>query len=132
MWLNRTGEVSVFGDDYNTHDGTAERDYVHIDDIACGHVKVLEHLCQLSSFETLNLGTGKPTTVLDLIWEFERACGGEIPITIGDRRHGDAQSCYANVEKAQKLIGFECFKTLYEAYIDACNYASKCNSNSTS
>lgn len=132
VWLNRTGEVSVFGGDYTTHDGTAERDYVHIGDIACGHVQVLEHLCQLSSFETLNLGTGKPTTVLDLIREFERACGGEIPIKIGDRRHGDAQSCYANVEKARKLIGFECRKTLYEACIDACNYASKCCSNATS
>ncbi len=125
VWLKRTGELAVFGGDYNTFDGTAERDYVHIYDIANGHVQVLEHICQMSSFETLNLGTGKSTTVLNLIREFERACGDEIPVNICDRRDGDSQSCYANVEKARQLIGFECRKTLYEACVDACNYATK-------
>lgn len=99
--------VNVFGDDYDTPDGTGVRDYIHVADLAEGHIKALEKLSTHPGLVTYNLGTGKGYSVLDIIHNFEKACGKEIPYKITDRRPGDIDMCYADPEKAKKELGWE-------------------------
>ena len=108
-----TGEleaVNVFGDDYDTPDGTGVRDYIHVADLAEGHIKALEKLSTHPGLVTYNLGTGKGYSVLEIIHNFEKACGKEIPYKITERRPGDIDMCYADPEKAKKELGWEARK----------------------
>ena len=99
--------IEVFGNDWDTCDGTGVRDYIHVEDVANGHVKSLDKLMQGYQSHTLNLGTGRGYSVLELIDTFQSTCGWNIPYRIVGRRQGDLGSCYADVRRAQKLRGFE-------------------------
>ena len=99
--------LNIFGDDYDTQDGTGIRDYIHVLDLAHGHVKALEKLCEKPGLVTYNLGTGRGYSVLDLVKAFSKASGREIPYKIADRRPGDIAACYANPEKAEKELGWK-------------------------
>ncbi|MEF9992426.1 MAG: UDP-glucose 4-epimerase GalE [Romboutsia sp.] len=98
--------LSVFGDDYDTHDGTGVRDYIHVVDLANGHVKALEKLNQNPGIVTYNLGTGNGYSVLDLVKAFSKASEREIPYKIVDRRPGDVAKCYADPTKALDELGW--------------------------
>ncbi len=99
-------EVGVFGNDYNTPDGTGVRDYIHVVDLAKGHVAAIEKVVK-SGVYVYNLGTGKGYSVLDVIHAFERACGKKIPYSIKPRRPGDVDANYADPSKAKKELGWE-------------------------
>jgi len=102
--------LSVFGDDYETPDGTGVRDYIHVVDLARGHLKALEKLEALGC-EAINLGTGKGYSVLEVVDAFAKASGREVPYRIMPRRPGDIAACYADPSKARELLGWE---TAYE------------------
>lgn len=99
-------EVGVFGNDYPTPDGTGVRDYIHVTDLAKGHVAAIEKINK-SGVYTYNLGTGRGNSVLDVIRAFERACGRKLPYVIKPRRAGDIAACYADASKAKKELGWE-------------------------
>ena len=99
--------LKVFGNDWDTPDGTGVRDYIHVDDLARGHVLSLDNLMNTRTSHTVNLGTGQGYSVLEMITAFQTACGREIPYEIADRRPGDIGSCYADVTLAKTLLGFE-------------------------
>lgn len=120
--VGKLDKLSVFGGDYPTHDGTGVRDYIHVVDLAKGHLKSLEHLPNITGAEAYNLGTGKGSSVLDVIHTFEKATGKKIPYSIVDRRPGDAAICFANVSKAHKELGWKTEKTLEEMCHDAWNW----------
>lgn len=99
--------LGVFGDDYNTHDGTGVRDYIHVVDLAKGHVKAIEKLRDKEGVNIYNLGTGNGYSVLDVVHAFEKACGREIKYQIKPRRPGDIDACYADPAKAEKELGWK-------------------------
>lgn len=99
--------LGVFGNDYDTHDGTGVRDYIHVVDLANGHVKALNKLNEKCGLKIYNLGTGKGYSVLDLVKNFEEATGVKIPYVIKDRRPGDIATCYASAAKAKEELGWE-------------------------
>lgn len=109
--------INVFGDDYDTVDGTGVRDYIHVVDLARGHVAALNH--SHAGVSIYNLGTGNGTSVIELITAFGRACGHEIPYTIVDRRPGDIAACYASPEKAAHELGWRAEKTIDDACRDS-------------
>ncbi len=117
--------VNVFGDDYDTPDGTGVRDYIHVADLAEGHINALEKLSTHPGLVTYNLGTGKGYSVLDIIHNFEKACGKEIPYKITDRRPGDIDMCYADPEKAKKELGWEAKRDIDKMCEDAWRWQSK-------
>lgn len=110
--VGRLNEVTVYGDDYDTADGTGERDYIHVDDLAAGHVAALSWLADNTGVRAWNLGTGVPTSVLELIAAFEVASGTEIPYRVGGRRAGDLASAWADVSRARKELGWEARRTV--------------------
>ncbi|MDE6401697.1 MAG: UDP-glucose 4-epimerase GalE [Clostridiales bacterium] len=99
-------EVGVFGDDYDTHDGTGVRDYIHVVDLAKGHVAAIEKTVKAGVY-TYNLGTGIGYSVLDVIHAFEKACGHKLAYSVKPRRAGDIAACYADASKAKKELGWE-------------------------
>ena len=100
--------LTVFGDDYNTPDGTCLRDYIHVVDLAEGHVKAIKFLEKTEdSVSVFNLGTGKGTSVIEAVKAFEKACGHEIKHVFGPRRPGDIAVCYASTKKAEEVLGFK-------------------------
>ncbi len=99
-------EVGVFGNDYNTHDGTGVRDYIHVVDLAKGHVAAIDNIGTAGVY-TYNLGTGVGYSVLDVIHAFEKACGHSLPYAIKPRRAGDIAACYADPKKAKEELGWE-------------------------
>ncbi|MDP0494423.1 MAG: UDP-glucose 4-epimerase GalE [Fusobacterium sp. JB021] len=105
--IGKLEKLSVFGDDYSTHDGTGVRDYIHVEDLASGHLKALVKLRTNSGLVTYNLGTGKGYSVLDMVKAFGKACGKEIPYKIVGRRAGDIAMCYADSTKAKNELGWE-------------------------
>ena len=105
--VGRLEKVNVFGNDYDTPDGTGVRDYIHVVDLAKGHVKALEKISQSCGLQVYNLGTGNGYSVLDIIHAFSRACGHEIPYVIGPRRPGDIDVCYADPAKASQELGWK-------------------------
>ena len=122
-----TGELEclgVFGDDYNTHDGTGVRDYIHVVDLAKGHVKAIEHYAK-PGVHICNLGTGTGYSVLDLVKTFERVNNVKINYVIKDRRPGDIATCYANPERAKKELGWVATKGIEDMCRDTWNYALK-------
>ena len=118
-------QLSVFGDDYPTADGTGERDYIHVMDLARGHVLAVNHLLAGNHSFTVNLGTGKPVTVLQMVQAFEQASGKPIAYTIAPRRAGDVASVYANPELAHQLLGFETEYSIAEMCRDAWVWQSR-------
>ncbi len=100
-------ELSVFGDDYDTVDGTGVRDYIHVVDLAQGHIAALKYAMQHESVEAINLGTGKGTSVLEIVKAFEKASGRTVAYKIKPRRPGDIATCYAATKKAKELLGWE-------------------------
>ena len=119
-------ELSVFGNDYDTPDGTGVRDYIHVVDLAKGHVKAIEKLNKESSgIYIYNLGTGKGYSVLDLVKTFEKVTGKKVPYKIVERRAGDLAMFYANSKKAQEELGWKAEKTLEDMCKDSWNYIVK-------
>ncbi len=98
--------LRIFGNDYDTPDGTGVRDYVHVVDLARAHVKAIEFAAKHSGTEVINIGTGKGYSVMQILKAYEKACGKELPYRIVDRRPGDIAVCYADTEKAKKLLDF--------------------------
>lgn len=113
-------ELSVFGNDYNTKDGTGVRDYIHVVDLAKGHLLALEHINKIASCEVYNLGTGKGHSVLEMIDAFNKVCGNKVKYKIVERRPGDIDTAYASAKKAKKELNFKAKKTIdemcYSAY----------------
>ncbi|NLG92663.1 MAG: UDP-glucose 4-epimerase GalE [Clostridiales bacterium] len=114
--------LSVFGDDYPTPDGTGVRDYIHVCDLANGHLKALEKLPHIEGAEAYNLGTGKGSSVLDVVHAFEKASGKKVNYKIAPRRAGDIAVCYADVSKAKKELGWEAKYSLDDMCRDNWNF----------
>ena len=117
--------VHVFGNDYDTPDGTGVRDYIHVDDLANGHLCALKKISNPVGVVTYNLGTGNGYSVLDMIKAFSKACGHDIPYKIEARRPGDIDSCYADPSYAKAEIGFEAKKNLEDMCRDAWRWQSQ-------
>ncbi|MES2575746.1 MAG: UDP-glucose 4-epimerase GalE [Bacteroidota bacterium] len=124
-------ELSVYGDDYPTPDGTAIRDYIHVVDLAKAHVIALQRLLNkknLEKVETFNLGTGTGSSVLEVIQSFEKVSGQKLPYKIVGRREGDITSAYANTDKANNVLGWKAQSTLDEAMASAWKWEQKIRS----
>jgi len=104
--VGKLPKLNVFGNDYDTHDGTGVRDYIHVVDLAKGHVKALKKLAPGSGLNIYNLGTGVGYSVLDIVKNFEEATGVKIPYEIKDRRPGDIATCYSKADKAKEELGW--------------------------
>ncbi len=115
-------ELSVFGNDYNTPDGTGVRDYIHVVDLAKGHLKALEKLEKENGIFTYNLGTGKGYSVLEMVETFQRATGKKINYKIVSRRAGDIATCYADTSKANIELNWTANKTLEDMCLDSWRY----------
>ena len=121
-------ELSVFGDDYPTKDGTCVRDYIHVVDLARAHVVALKRLLESkndSNYEVFNVGTGKGSSVLEVIQSFEKVSGKKLNYKIVDRRQGDITSAYADTTKANKVLGWKAKSTLDEAMKSAWDWEQK-------
>jgi len=116
--------LSVFGDDYETHDGTGVRDYIHVMDLAEGHLKALEALKNFNEVMTINLGTGTGYSVLDMVKAFENASGRKVPYCIAPRRAGDIAKCYADPSYAKRILGWEATKGIDEMCRDSWRWQS--------
>lgn len=117
-------ELQVFGDDYPTTDGTGIRDYIHVVDLAIGHLKALELLSRQPGLVTYNLGTGKGYSVFEVIRAFEKASGKSIPFKVVDRRAGDVPACYADPSLAEKELGWKAMKGIDEMCTDVWRWQS--------
>lgn len=122
--VGKLQELSVFGNDYDTHDGTGVRDYIHVVDLAKGHVLALKHNLENKGVAVFNLGTGIGYSVLDMVKVFENVNGVKIPYTIKDRRPGDMATCYADASKANDILGWKAEKTLQDMMRDSWRWQS--------
>lgn len=118
-------QLSVFGNDYNTLDGTGVRDYIHVVDLAKGHLATLKGLKPSDKMQVFNLGTGVGVSVLDLVKNFEKASNKKINYQVVDRRPGDVASCYSDVSKAKKELDWTSQKTLEQACADSWRWQNK-------
>ena len=123
--VGRRDHLTVFGDDYDTPDGTCRRDYIHVMDLAEGHVKAAEYATDHTGTEVFNLGTGNPYSVLDMVKAFGDACGHDVAYEIGPRRAGDVQDSWANADKALKVLGWKTKHGIDEICRDAWNWQSQ-------
>ena len=112
-------KIHVFGNDYPTPDGTGVRDYIHVVDLAKGHVAAIRGMEKLSGVNIFNLGTGIGYSVLDIVHAFEKACGRELPYVIDPRRPGDIAQCYSDPSKAEKVLGWKAEKNLDDMCADS-------------
>ncbi|MEY3719624.1 MAG: UDP-glucose 4-epimerase GalE [Pseudomonadota bacterium] len=110
--------VQVHGDDYPTPDGTGIRDYIHVMDLARGHLAALERLFSNPGRFTVNLGTGQGVSVLEAVAAFERACGKSLPLRVGPRRPGDIAACYASAQRARELLGWKAERSFEQMCAD--------------
>lgn len=120
--VGKLAQLRVFGNDYNTPDGTGVRDYIHVDDLAHGHILSLKKIEEKPGLLIYNLGTGKGTSVLELVHAFEEANNIKIPFQIVERRPGDIAECYANADKAYNEMGFKCTRSIVDACRDSWNW----------
>nr|PZN07929.1 MAG: UDP-glucose 4-epimerase GalE [Caldicoprobacter oshimai] len=120
--VGKREKLYVFGNDYDTHDGTGVRDYIHVVDLAKGHLKALEKVMTSSGVDVYNLGTGMGYSVLDVVKTFERVNGVKIPYVITGRRPGDVDKCYADPTKAYKELGWKAEKNLEDMCRDSWNW----------
>jgi len=119
-------KLTIHGDDYDTPDGTCLRDYIHVCDLADGHVKAIRFMDEHESgVEVFNLGTGKGTSVKEAVAAFEKACGHEIPKVIGPRRAGDLPVCYASTDKAERVLGFKATRDIDDMCASCWNWQEK-------
>ena len=123
--VGKRPELSVFGDDYDTVDGTGVRDYIHVVDLAIGHIKALEKVSEKTDVYIYNLGSGEGTSVLQLVNTFERVNRVPIPYKIVPRRSGDVATCYANADKAYKELNWKTTKSVEDMCGDTWNWQSK-------
>jgi len=125
--IGRRKQISVYGDDYKTRDGTGDRDYVHVVDLAEGHVKAVQHILQpdREGVHIFNLGTGTGATVLEVIKAFSEASGKEIPYEIAPRRKGDVDSLYATCQVAEKVLGWKSSRSLTKMCQDMWHWQTK-------
>lgn len=123
--VGKRKELSIFGGDWPTHDGTGVRDYIHVMDLAKGHVKAIEYLFQKKQSLTVNLGAGKGYSVLDLVKSFEKASGQKIPYKIEARRPGDIAAFYADASLAEKMLGWRVEYDLDAMCRDSWHWQSK-------
>ncbi len=123
--VGRRERVAVFGNDYPTPDGTGVRDYIHVVDLALGHLKALEWMNGRTGCEIFNLGTGRGYSVLDVLHAFERACGHEIPYAIEARRPGDIATCYSDPAKAESILGWKAQFDIDRMCADSWRWQSK-------
>jgi len=117
-------KVHVFGDDYPTPDGTGVRDYIHVMDLAAGHVRAIEGMEKLKGVQIFNLGTGTGYSVLDIIKAFSKACGKDLPYVIDPRRPGDIATCYSDPSKAAELLGWKAERSLEDMCADTWRWQS--------
>ena len=115
-------KLTVFGDDYPTPDGTCLRDYLHVVDLAKGHLKALEYAETHTGAEAFNLGTGNGVSVLELLHAFEKANNIQVPHVIGPRRDGDLACCWADTKKAKDVLGWTAEKTVEDMCRDSWNF----------
>lgn len=117
--------LNVFGNDYDTPDGTGVRDYIHVVDLADGHIAALAYARKHKGAEAVNLGTGKGTSVLELVSSFEKASGRKVPYVIAPRRPGDIAECYADASKAKELLGWQAKYNVFDMCADNARWALK-------
>ena len=119
----RLEKVHVFGNDYDTPDGTGVRDYIHVVDLAQGHLAALEYALRHTGAEAINLGTGHGTSVLEIIHAFEKACGHALPYQIDPQRPGDIATCYADTRKAAAMLHWHAKKNIDDMCADGWRFA---------
>ncbi len=122
--IGKRARVQVFGNDYPTRDGTGERDYIHVMDLASGHAAALAWMQGRTGVEVFNLGTGRSSSVLEVIHAFEQACGKTIPYEIQARRAGDIPANYADASKAEQLMGWKATRSLADMCQDSWRWQS--------
>ena len=122
--VGRLAQLQVFGDDYDTKDGTGVRDYIHVVDLALGHIKALEALSSVSGCEAINLGTGNGTSVLEIVNTFKAISQVDIPFQIAPRRAGDIATVFANAEKAANLLNWQATRSLEDMIADTWRWQS--------
>lgn len=120
--VGRREKLTIFGNDYNTPDGTCRRDYIHVTDLAKGHVKAVDYVLKNNGVEVFNLGTGTPYSVTEIVETFEKVNGIEIPHVYGARRAGDLPESYANADKALRILGWKTERTLADMCRDTWNW----------
>ncbi|WP_084710638.1 UDP-glucose 4-epimerase GalE [Ornithinibacillus californiensis] len=120
--VGKRKQLQIFGKDYPTKDGTGIRDYIHVVDLAIGHIRALERINQSKGIEAYNLGTGRGYSVLEVVEAFEKATGKKIPYKFVDRRSGDASICYADPTKARVLLKWEALRDLERMCVDTWNW----------
>ena len=123
--VGKLEKLTIYGNDYDTPDGTCLRDYIHVMDLAEGHVKAVEFSASHQSIDVFNLGTGKPYSVLDIVNTFERVNNVSVKYIIGPRREGDLPCCYADVSKAKKVLGWQARRSLEDMCRDSWNWQQK-------
>ena len=122
--VGKLKDLSVFGDDYPTHDGTGVRDYIHVVDLARGHVFAIDYLMSHTGAEAINLGTGTGYSVLDMVKAFGQASGAEVPYRIAPRRPGDIATCYADPTKSREVLGWKAERGLVDMCRDSFRWQS--------
>ena len=123
--IGRREHLNVFGNDYDTHDGTGVRDYIHVVDLARGHVAAVNYVAANRGCQVFNLGTGTGYSVLDMVKAFETANGVKVPYVITDRRPGDLATCYADPAKSAEILGWKATHNLEDMCRDSWNWQSK-------
>ena len=123
--VGKLEKLGVFGNDYHTPDGTGVRDYIHVVDLADGHVKAIKYIFTNPGLDIINLGTGTGYSVLDMVKAFSKACGKEIPYEIKPRRAGDIDMCYADPTKAARVLGWKAKRGLDEMCRDTWRWQSQ-------
>jgi UDP-glucose 4-epimerase len=123
--IGRRERLGVFGNDYDTPDGTGVRDYIHVVDLAKGHVAAVKFVMENNGCEVFNLGTGTGYSVLEMVHTFREVNQVEVPYVITDRRPGDIATCYADPAKSEKVLGWKAEKGLADMCRDSWNWQSK-------
>lgn len=122
--LGKLDHLNVFGNDYQTHDGTGVRDYIHVVDLAKGHLKALKRADKMTGVEAYNLGTGNGYSVLDIVKNFEKVTGQKVKYEIAPRRPGDIDTCYADPSKAKEMLDWEAERDLAQMCKDSWNFVN--------
>ena len=123
--VGKLAQLQIFGGDYPTPDGTGVRDYIHVADLASGHLAALEHLDNMRGMAAINLGTGRGLSVLEVVQAFQTASAKNIPYAITDRRPGDVAASYADAALAHQLLGWRAQKGLQDMCADAWRWQQK-------
>ena len=123
--VGKLEKLTIYGDDYDTPDGTCLRDYIHVMDLAEGHVKAVEFAANHQTIDVFNLGTGKPYSVLDIVNTFQKVNNVSVKYVMGHRREGDLPCCYADVSKAKAILGWEARRNLEDMCRDSWNWQQK-------